>query len=203
MGKTTLAYQVAHAMARESRPALIISAERGASESAAFMMSILKESDAPLSTDLPLFFADVPRIDHIGLMTAIRDMPEQPRMILIDGYEEFRFDAVQPPSLSSLPHFLKTLAQCFRAIVVVTCELPCFIEERDDFYPRLDDLNGSDPLRDIADLVLLIYRPSIYEEDTVDVDHGLVIVSVARNRHGPGGGCGLRFEGYPPRFVES
>lgn len=219
MGKTVLAYQIAYETACRDQPVLILSPMRTPTESGRFMASILAGAKIELSPDglvksgleaveavntqIPLYFADTSRLDVAGLLRAVRETStKRPRMIVIDDYHHFRhpYTAASQDAMISLPHLLKEVAQCLETIVVLTYALPRAVEEREDQRPILDDLSGSDPLRDVADLVLLIYREVIYSQAA---NYSETVISVAKNRYGRAEACGLHYEGFPGRFTEA
>lgn len=221
MGCSVFAMEVAYSMATRNWPVLVFPTEKSATHYAAYMTcmrsrighSVLARGSVSVNdmqrfadvqarmAGLPLFFADAIIPDLVEIVGIARDlMPDhRPRLIVIDSYHSIHGidDACTQGGRTAVAHMLKLLAQCLDAIVIVTYGLPREVEERPNKRPTLDDLNG-DPIKDASDLVLLLYRDEIYEEDSKCP--GTANIIVARNRNGPIGGAMLRYAGHPPHF---
>ena len=60
-------------------------------------------------------------------------------------------------------------------------------EGRGDNFPKLSDLRDSGAIEQDADIVMLLYRPSYYQQgDDRNLDN-LAILDVAKYRHGSAG----------------
>lgn len=86
---------------------------------------------------------------------------------------------------------LKALAKEVSVPVVVASQLNRKPDSRKDYRPKLSDLRESGSLEQDADVVLLLFRPEVYDKDTDE--KGICYVEVAKNRLGPTGEVTLAF----------
>ncbi|HUU53155.1 MAG TPA: replicative DNA helicase [Candidatus Bathyarchaeia archaeon] len=80
---------------------------------------------------------------------------------------------------------LKSLAKELRVPFIVLSQLNRGLESRDNKRPRLSDLRESGNLEQDADLVLFLYRPSVYGAE--EEFEGQSEIIVAKQRNGPAG----------------
>ena len=66
----------------------------------------------------------------------------------------------------------------------------------------LSDLRDSGAIEQDADVVMLLRRPSRYDNDPEHDDERLAIVDVAKNRNGPIGKVKMDFDGTLTRFAD-
>jgi len=101
--------------------------------------------------------------------------------------------------LADVTRTLKNLALELNVPVIITSALNRNLELRTDRRPLLNDLRGSGSLEDDADIVLMLYRPNVYDRNSTDPCE----LIIAKNRNGPIGTIRLnaplhyhRFENY-------
>lgn len=87
---------------------------------------------------------------------------------------------------------LKRIAAELGIPVIVGSQVSRAVEQRADKRPLLSDLKESGTIEQDADLVLMLYREEIYQEDTPK--KGLVDVIVAKHRMGDLGSVVLHFD---------
>jgi hypothetical protein len=66
--------------------------------------------------------------------------------------------------------------------------------------PRISDLRNADAIIEIADLIMLLDRPEVYEPESPRA--GEMDVMVVKNRYGPSATVTLVFQGHYSRVVD-
>jgi replicative DNA helicase len=95
---------------------------------------------------------------------------------------------------------LKNLARDLNVPVIALAQLNRGPEQRKDSEPDMADLRDSGGIEQDADVVILLHRKSVAEDD-FDWQKSQMILKVAKNRHGGLGEVALRFEGHLSRVV--
>ncbi len=93
--------------------------------------------------------------------------------------------------VSYISRNLKLLARELNVPVVAAAQLSRAVEQRSDKRPVLSDLRESGSLEQDADIVMFIYRPEQYKEDTLKKN--LAEILVLKHRNGPIGSVELVF----------
>lgn len=209
MGKTTFALQlVLHAALHQDKPVLVFSNEVPAvSLTLRLLASIarthqhglhpgrvpeedqarLAEAAAKLK-NRPLFMGDTRlfALDEIrATVRATERAKGTPALIVIDSVqalEESRPNSCSLYDEAALSRSLKQTAREFRCPVVVTSKVSRAIESRRDKRPRMMDICGDGSLERYADVILMLYRDEIYNEDTPYP--GMVEICIAREPDG-------------------
>lgn len=101
--------------------------------------------------------------------------------------------------LSAITRALKGLAKDLKIPVLALSQLSRRVEERSDKHPVLSDLRESGSLEQDADVVMFLYRESIYGE-TPENEH-LAELGIAKHRNGPTGTVRLGWVPQQTRFV--
>lgn len=154
----------------------------------------------------------------------LRDLPFQVRPLTGERFEEIgeTLDAVPRRGLlilddlqlaaSPLPHLqgeertgataraLKNLALDRDVALLAVAQLPKFRAGRRDPRPTLDDLGGQGAVKQVADVVLAIYREEMYRP--VPGVEGAVELLIAKNRNGGTGYLDLYFYRHWLRFED-
>ena len=88
---------------------------------------------------------------------------------------------------------LKTVARSLDIPVVCLAQLSRKLEDRKDKRPMLSDLRDSGEIEQEADVVMFLYRDSVYNQDANPYDAEILVEA---NRHGPPGmiRCGFKAE---------
>ena len=93
--------------------------------------------------------------------------------------------------VSYISRNLKVLARELNVPVLAAAQLSRAIEQRADKRPVLSDLRESGSLEQDSDIVMFIYRPEYYEEDSLRKNVAEIMVS--KHRNGPTGKIDLIF----------
>lgn len=111
-----------------------------------------------------------------------------------DGYSDNRY-----LDLNYITRRLKELAKELEVPVVILSQLNRHRidgEALEEKRPRLADLRDSGTVADDSDMVILLHRPEyyhIYSDERGNDLHGLIEISVPKNRLGPLGRCYAKF----------
>jgi len=84
--------------------------------------------------------------------------------------------------------------------IIVLAPVDRDLEERENKYPRIEDLPGMGAIANAADLVLFLYRDEVYDPESEK--RGLAEVIISRNRGGSIGGFQLKYDAQIQRFME-
>ena len=107
--------------------------------------------------------------------------------------------SVREREVAEISAALKRLALDLEVPVLVLSQLNRESEKRPGGRPRLADLRDSGAIEQDADVVLLLNRDRLAPKGSVE--HGVVTIDIAKNRHGPTGEVRLLFEGEYSRFL--
>ncbi len=96
--------------------------------------------------------------------------------------------------VSEISRNLKAIARELNIPVLALSQLSRGVEQRDSHIPRLADLRESGSIEQDADVVLFIYRESIYQKDLPPDKANLSDIIIAKHRNGPTGKIKLFFD---------
>lgn len=99
--------------------------------------------------------------------------------------------------VSDMTRQLKLLARELEVPVVLLAQLNRGPETRQDHTPMIADLRESGSIEQDADMVILLYRPAVYDETEDNTSHAII----AKHRHGPTGTVLLAWQGEYTRFM--
>ena len=99
--------------------------------------------------------------------------------------------------ISDMTRAMKLLARELNVPIILLAQLNRGPETRTDHTPMIADLRESGSIEQDADMVLLLYRPQVYDA-TLDNTSDVII---AKHRHGPTGTVQLAWQGEYTRFM--
>jgi len=147
-------------------------------------------------TDTHIFLDDTPALTPLQLRTKCRRLHLEYKLdlIVVDylqlmGGDMRSNNRVQ--EVSEISRNMKILARELNVPVLAAAQLSRAVEQRSDKRPVLSDLRESGSLEQDADIVMFIYRPEVYEEDTALKN--LAEIIIAKHRNGPTGDVQLVF----------
>jgi replicative DNA helicase len=116
-----------------------------------------------------------------------------------------RADLSRQTEVADISAGLKALAKELNIPIIVLSQLNRQPESRDEGKPRLSDLRESGSIEQDADLVGLLVRPEVYEddEDRRATLKGKATLIIAKQRNGPTGDVNLTFLNEYTRFEDA
>src|SRR5437764_3345941 len=223
MGKTALAMNIAeHAAIEVKLPVAIFSLEMSAQQLVQRMLcsrarvnlaktrdGFLAEADFPKLThaasklaEAKIFIDDTAGLTILELRAKARRLKAQHDVRLIIGdYLQLRRSTSRRAQdnrqleISEISAGLKGLAKELKIPILVIAQFNRIAEQRTGRKPRLSDLRESGSIEQDADLVGLLVRPEIYEEDEEARAEkaGEAELIIAKQRNGPVGEIPLTF----------
>ena len=98
--------------------------------------------------------------------------------------------------ISDMTRQLKLLARELDVPILLLSQLNRGPEQRQDHTPMISDLRESGSIEQDADMVILLYRPAVYDESEDNTSQ----IIIAKHRHGPTGTVSLAWQGEYTRF---
>src|SRR5438445_1632634 len=233
MGKTALAMNIAeHVAINEKLPVGVFSLEMSSQQLVQRLLcsrarvnlqkvrdGFLGERDFPNLTaaasklaEAKIFIDDSASLSILELRAKARRLKAQQdvQLIIIDYLQLLRSTSRRAQDnrqleISEISAGLKGLAKELKIPIVVVAQLNRQPEQRSGGKPRLSDLRESGSIEQDADLVGLLVRPEIYEEDDEARAEkaGEAELIIAKQRNGPVGEIPLTFLKEFTRFEDS
>ena len=216
MGKSIAGLKLALEAAKAGHPALIVSLEMPRDEILTRIHASLGRIDMDAlesgieqnidfnrivsNTDtiesLPLYIADRGRLSITGLVAIAKRYHRRfglkllvvDYLQLLDGLGENRTQQI-----GSISRGLKQIAMELGIPVVALSQLNRGVEQRQDKRPMLSDLRESGDVEQDADVVLMLYRDEVYEENTDR--KGVCEILIRKFRNGQTGTVSVAFLG--------
>jgi replicative DNA helicase len=145
-------------------------------------------------SETAIFIDDSPGLTVLEARAKARRMKAEHGLdlVVIDYLQLMRGRAAmesRQQEISEISRSLKALAKELNVPVVALSQLSRAVESRAtrDFRPQLSDLRESGALEQDADLILFLYRPSIYKEDLPPDEANITEVIIGKQRNGPVG----------------
>lgn len=168
-------------------------------------------------TDASIFIDDSPNLTVLEARAKARRMKTEHGLdlLIIDYLQLMRGREGmenRQQEISEISRSLKALAKELNVPVVALSQLSRAVEARAtrDFRPQLSDLRESGALEQDADLILFLYRQSVYKDDVPADEAKVTEVIIGKQRNGPIGTVKLvflpeygRFENTDTRHAET
>jgi replicative DNA helicase len=148
----------------------------------------LDESPALTPTELRARARRLKRERGLGLVVV-----DYLQLMQVPGTKENR-----ATEISEISRSLKALAKELHVPVIAISQLNRAVEQRTDKKPVMSDLRESGAIEQDSDLILLIYRDEVYDQNTTR--RGVADIIIAKQRNGPIGEVQLTFLGEYTRF---
>lgn len=225
MGKTAFSLNVAqHVGTRVGRPVAIFSLEMSKEQLVTRMLcaearvdatklrtGFLHRDDWPRLTkaagtlsEARIYIDDTPAQTSLDIRTKSRRLKAELgdlSLIIVDYLQLMQGRARsenRQQEISEITRSLKGLAKELDVPVIGLSQLSRAVEQRRPSRPQLSDLRESGAIEQDADVVALIYRDEVYDEETTD--KGVAEIIIAKQRNGPTGVVRLQFQGEFTRF---
>ena len=133
---------------------------------------------------------------------ALRLVP-RPELVIIDALQDVappRDSAQREERVARATRALKAVALEYDTAVLAVCHTPGLLAGRADMRPVLDDLGGARAIKQVADVVLALYREEMYQPGA-GVE-GAAELLVRKNRNGSTGFVDLYYHARWLRFED-
>jgi replicative DNA helicase len=225
MGKTALSLNIAqHVGVRVSRPVAIFSLEMSKEQlvlrmlcaearvdSSKLRTGFLSREDWPRLTkaagtlsEAQIHIDDTPAQSSLDIRAKARRLRAELgdlALIVVDYLQLMRGrtrSENRQQEISEITRSLKALAKELQVPVIALSQLSRAVEQRQQRRPQLSDLRESGAIEQDADVVALIYRDEVYDEDSSE--KGIAEIIIGKQRNGPTGVVKLHFHGMYTRF---
>lgn len=153
--------------------------------------------------DTHIFLDDTPAITPTQMRAKCRRLHMEfgLDLIVVDYLQLMQGDTRNENRVQEVSYIsrnLKVLARELNVPVLAAAQLSRAVEQRADKRPVLSDLRESGSLEQDADIVMFIYRPEFYEEDSLKKNIAEIMVS--KHRNGPTGSIELVFRDNLAKF---
>jgi replicative DNA helicase len=225
MGKTAFSLNIAqHVGVRVRRPVAIFSLEMSKEQlvmrmlcaeaqidSSKLRTGFLSREDWPRLTraagtlsEASIYIDDTPAQSSLDIRAKARRLRAELgdlALVIVDYLQLMRGRARtenRQQEISEITRALKALAKELQVPVVALSQLSRAVEQRKPPRPQLSDLRESGAIEQDADVVALIYRDEVYDENSDQ--KGIAEIIIAKQRNGPTGLVKLHFHGEYTRF---
>ena len=139
----------------------------------------------------PLYIDDTPALSILDLRSRARRLKREKNieLIIVDYLQLMqgpKNSENRQNEISQITQSLKALAKELNIPVIALSQLSRAVEQRTKKEPMLSDLRESGAIEQDADVVVFLYRPSVYDKENQDLK-GLAYLIVAKQRNGPTG----------------
>ena len=146
--------------------------------------------------DTHIYLDDTPAITPLQLRTKCRRLHMEFNLdLIVIDYIQLMSSGMRNENrvqeVSFISRQLKVLAKELNVPVLAAAQLSRAVEQRADKRPMLSDLRESGSLEQDTDVVMFIYRPDQYEQDSTMTNAAEIIIS--KHRNGPVGSVHLYF----------
>ncbi|MFY0409807.1 DnaB-like helicase C-terminal domain-containing protein, partial [Solicola sp. PLA-1-18] len=156
-------------------------------------------------SEAPLFIDDSPNMTMMEIRAKARRLKQRHdlKLIVLDYLQLMtsgRKVESRQVEVSEFSRQIKLLAKELEVPIIAISQLNRGSEQRTDKRPMLSDLRESGSIEQDADMVLLLHRPDMYEDESERLGEADFIL--AKNRSGQPGTCTVTFQGHYSRFTD-
>ncbi|MDO9377669.1 MAG: replicative DNA helicase [Nocardioidaceae bacterium] len=156
-------------------------------------------------SEAPLFIDDSPNMTMMEIRAKARRLKQRHdlKLIVLDYLQLMtsgRKVESRQVEVSEFSRQIKLLAKELEIPIIAISQLNRGSEQRTDKRPMLSDLRESGSIEQDADMVLLLHRPDMYEDESERLGEADFIL--AKNRSGQPGTCTVTFQGHYSRFTD-
>jgi len=143
-------------------------------------------------SEASIFIDDSPNLAVLEARAKARRMKAEHGLdlVIIDYLQLMRGRANldnRQQEISEISRSLKALAKELSVPVVALSQLSRAVETREQRRPQLSDLRESGALEQDSDLILFLYRPSMYRDDLPPDKANITEIIIGKQRNGPTG----------------
>jgi len=157
-----------------------------------------------LSGLCPYYIDDTPRLHPCQMEAKVQEMVSHGvKIVFVDHIHQMphRDEA----DIGDIVRELKAVAKQFEIPVVALCQLNRQVDYRENHRPRMSDLRSSGQIEQVADKILLLYRPEYYMERTIQpggVNEEHAEIGIVKNRNGATGWVNVLWDGETMKYVD-
>jgi replicative DNA helicase len=152
--------------------------------------------------EAPLFIDDTAALTPLDLRARTRRIASQHGLglVVVDYLQLMQLPerGNRLEEVSEISRSLKALAKDLEVPVIALSQLNRGLEGRDNKRPRMSDLRESGQIEQDADLILMLYRDEVYNEQSED--KGIAEIICVKQRQGQTGSVDATFLGHISRF---
>jgi len=150
-------------------------------------------------SEAPIYIDDSPLVNIMQIRTKARRLQSEHNLglIVLDYLQLMQGDMRtenRVQEISQITRSLKGIARELNIPVLALSQLSRAVESRTPPIPKLADLRESGSIEQDADVVMFIYRESIYKKDLDPEQKNVTEIHVAKHRNGPTGVIQLYFD---------
>jgi replicative DNA helicase len=147
-------------------------------------------------SDTRIFLDDTPALTPLQLRTKCRRLHLEYELdLIVVDYLQLMSSGTRAENrvqeVSYISRNMKILARELNVPVLAAAQLSRAVEQRADKEPQLSDLRESGSLEQDSDIVMFIYRPEVYDKNTLK--ENIAQIKIAKHRNGPTGVIELVF----------
>ena len=155
--------------------------------------------------DMKLFIDDTAMLDIMDLRAKARKLKAEHNLqLLVIDYLQLIHSAKRHENrhqeVSEISRALKALAKELEIPIISLAQLSRAVDSRMDKRPMLSDLRESGAIEQDADLIMFLYRESVYNQETENPS--LAELIIGKQRNGPTGTVHLHFAKEQTKFED-
>lgn len=155
--------------------------------------------------DMKLFIDDTAMLDIMDLRAKARKLKAEHNLqLLVIDYLQLIHSAKRHENrhqeVSEISRALKALAKELEIPIISLAQLSRAVDSRMDKRPMLSDLRESGAIEQDADLIMFLYRESVYNQETENP--ALAELIIGKQRNGPTGTVHLHFAKEQTKFED-